>query len=109
MPTKAESENRLLNAGELELVNATREPEIGALSLEQLKSISRRLREAHAKARDIAARQQREMRGKADPHGIRPAADNTGSLAKSQAILEAMQRLDAELLRRGEAGSSTPE
>ncbi len=109
MPTKAESENRLLSAGELELVNATREPEIGALSLGQLKSLSHRLREAHAKARDISDRQQREMRGKADPHGIRPAADNSGTLAKAQALLEAMQRLDAELLRRGEAHSSAPE
>ncbi len=30
MTSKAESENRLLNAGELELMKATREPEIGA-------------------------------------------------------------------------------
>jgi hypothetical protein len=109
MTTKAEAENRLLSAGELELVNATRDPEIGVLSSEQLKSIGRRLREAHAKARDISARQQREMRGKADPHGAKPAADNSGALAKTQALAEAMQRLDAELSRRGEADSSTPE
>ncbi len=77
--------------------------------MEQLKSLVRRLREAHAKARDISARQQREMRGKADSHGVRPAADNAGALAKALALLEAMQRLDGELLRRREADSSTPE
>jgi len=103
MTTKTESENRLLSAAELELVNATRESEIGNLSSEQLKTTGRRLREAHAKARDIAARQQREMRGKAEPHGAKPASDNTGTLAKAEILAEAVRRLDAELSRRGEA------
>jgi hypothetical protein len=103
MPSRTEAENRLFNAAELELVTATRGPEIGLIPTDQLKSLGRRLREAHSKARDIAARQQREIRGKADPHGARPAVDNTGTLAKAQALSEALQRLDAELLRRGEA------
>jgi hypothetical protein len=106
MTAKAESENRLLNAAELELVEATREAEIGNLSSEQLKTIGRRLREAHAKAKDIAARQQREIRGKAEPHGARPASDNTGTLAKAEVLADAIRRLDAELSRRGETDST---
>jgi hypothetical protein len=47
-------------------------------------------------------RQQREMRGKAEPHGAQPATDATGSIAKTQALLEAIQRVDQELSRREE-------
>jgi hypothetical protein len=104
---KAESEARLLSAAELEIVNATREPEIRQLSLDELKSLGKRLRQAHDRAKDIGARQQREMRGKADPRGAKPAQDNTGSMAKVQVLFEAMQRLEAELSRR-EADTATP-
>jgi hypothetical protein len=100
MSAKADSEARLLSASELEIVNATREPEIGQLTLDQLKSVGRRLRRAHDRAKNISARQQREMRRKAEPHGVKPAHDNTGTLAKVQVLFEAIQRLDAELSRR---------
>ncbi len=108
MSAKAESEARLLNAAELESVNATREPEIRQLSLEQLKSLGKRLRQSHDRAKDIGARQQREMRGKAEPRGAKPAQDNTGTMAKVQALFEAIQRLDAELSRREEADAAHP-
>jgi len=67
---KAECEARALSTAELEIVNATREPEIRQLSLEQLKSVGKRLKRAHDRAKDIGTRQQREMRGKADPRGL---------------------------------------
>jgi hypothetical protein len=108
MTAKAESEARLLSAAELEIVNVTRDPEIGQLSSEQLKAVGRRLRQAHDRAKDISARQQREMRGKADPHGAKPAHDNTGTMAKVQVLFEAIQRLDAELSRREEVNTATP-
>jgi hypothetical protein len=108
MSTKAESESRLLSAAELEIVNITRDPEIGQLSSEQLKDVGRRLRQAHDRAKDISARQQREMRGKADPRGAKPAQDNTGTIAKAQVLFEAIQRLDAELSRREEVNTATP-
>jgi len=98
----ADSESRLLSSSELEIVNATKEPEVRQRSLDELKSVGRRLRQAHDRARDISARQRREMRGKADPHGAKPAQDNTGTLAKVQVLFEAIQRLDAELSRREE-------
>ena len=106
MNTKAESEARLLSAAELEIVNATREPGIRQLSSEELKSIGKRLKQAHDRAKDIGARQQREMRGKADPHGTKPAQDNTGTMAKVQALFEAIRRLDAELTRREEVDTA---
>ncbi len=106
MSAKAESEARALSTAELEIVNATREPEIRQLSLEQLKSVGKRLKQAHARAKDIGDRQQREMRGKADPRGAKPAQDNTGSMAKVQALFEAIQRLDAELSRREDADAA---
>ncbi len=76
--------------------------------MDQLKSLGKRLRQAHGRTKDIAARQQREMRGKADPHGAGPAQDNTGSMAKVQVLFEAIQRLDAELSRREEADTAHP-
>ena len=77
-------------------------------SKEDLKSLGRRLRQAHSRAHDISMRQQREMRGKAEPHGAHPATDATGSIAKTQALFEAIQRVDRELSRREEIETGKP-
>jgi hypothetical protein len=74
MSATAEPESRLLNASELEMVSFTQYPAVEQLPIEQLKAVGRRLRQAHVRARDISARQQREMRGKADPRGAPPNA-----------------------------------
>jgi hypothetical protein len=100
--------DRLLNASELEIVSATRSPAIEQLTIEQLKAIVHRVRQAHDRAKDISARQQREMRGKVDPRGTRRAQDNTGSKAKVQVLFEALQRADGELSRREESNIGTP-
>ncbi|HLN11356.1 MAG TPA: hypothetical protein VK281_20700 [Xanthobacteraceae bacterium] len=100
MSAHGESENRLLDAAELEMVSATRSPAIEQLSKEQLKALLHRLRQAHDRAKDISARQQREIRGKADPRGAKRVQDNTGSRAKVQVLYEAIQRLDGELSHR---------
>jgi hypothetical protein len=55
-------------------------------------------------AKAIGERQAREMRGKADPHGAKPAKDNAGTIAKAEALRGALERVEAELRRR-EAGS----
>jgi hypothetical protein len=85
------------------MVGVTHPPAIGLQSVEGLKAVLRRLREAHKRACDIGARQQRESRGKADPHGAHPAHDNAGTLAKAQALREAIERIEAELGRRENA------
>lgn len=102
------SENRLLNASELAMVGGTRPPEIEQQSKEDLKALLHRLRQAHSRANDIAARQQRELRGKAEPHGARPVKDNVGSAGKAQVLFEAIQRVDKELSRREEIETGKP-
>jgi hypothetical protein len=72
MSDLTELEARLLSAAELEDVNATRPPAMEHASDEQLKVLAQRLRRARDRARDIAAGQKREMRGKADPRGTKP-------------------------------------
>src|SRR5216684_8095632 len=100
MSANAEPENRFLDASESEIVNATLPPEIGQQSIEQLKALTRRLRQAHGRAKDISARQQREIRGKGDPRGAKRVQDNTGSLEKVRVLFEALRRVDGELSRR---------
>src|SRR5277367_5014880 len=100
MSLSARSENRLLDASELKSVSATRSPAIEQLTMQQLKALIHRLRQAHSRARDISARQQREMRGKAGPRGVKRVHDNTGTPAKVQVLFRAIERIDGELSRR---------
>ena len=85
-----------LSAAELEVVNASRFPAIEQASDEQLKVLAQRLRRARDRAKDIAARQKREMRGKAQPKGIKRTRDNTGTLVKVQVLGEAIERVEEE-------------
>jgi hypothetical protein len=100
MNDAAKLEARLLTAAELELVAVTRPLEIERQSVDELKAAARRLREAHDRAKGIGTRQAREMRGKAEPRGAAPAKDNTGTVAKAQALRDALDRVEAELKRR---------
>ena len=100
MPNVSQPDERVLNASELELVSNTLPPAIETLSPGQLQDVTHRLRQALDRAKDIGTRQAREMRGKADPRGSRRAKDNTGSVAKAQALGEAIKRVDEELQRR---------
>ena len=69
MNDASKEEARLLTAAENELVAVTRPPAIERQSVDELKSVARRLREAHDRAKAIGTRQAREMRGKAEPRG----------------------------------------
>ena len=100
MNDASKEEARLLSGAELELVAGTRPPEIERQSVDELKATARRLREAHDRAKAIGTRQAREMRGKAEPRGARLAKDNLGTVAKAQALREALDRVEAELSRR---------
>jgi hypothetical protein len=108
MSVKSESENRFLDVSEAEMVSVTRSPEIEQQSMEQLKALSRRLRQAHGRAKDISTHQQREIRGKGDLRGAKRVQDNTGSLEKVRVLFEAIQRVDGELSRREEIKMGTP-
>jgi hypothetical protein len=100
MNDTAKLEARLLTAAENELVAVTRPPEIERQSVDELKGVARRLREAHDRAKSIGSRQAREMRGKAEPRGATLAKDNSGTVGKAQALREALDRVEAELGRR---------
>ena len=100
MTEAAKLEARLLTAAELALVGITRPPEIERQSVDELKAAARRLREAHDRAKAIGTRQAREMRGKAEPRGGKLAKDNLGTVAKAQALRDALDRVEAELRRR---------
>jgi hypothetical protein len=103
MNEAAKLEARLLTASELELVALARPPEIERQSADELKAVVRRLREALNRAKAIAARQRREIRGKAAPHGARAAKDNLGTIGKAEALREALERVEAEQRRRAAA------
>jgi hypothetical protein len=103
MNDASKEEARLLTAAENELVAVTRPPEIERQSVDELKSTARRLREAHDRAKAIGTRQAREMRGKAEPRGAKLAKDNLGTVAKAQALRDALDRVEAELSRRDPA------
>ena len=108
MRAKAASEARLLNTSELEMVSITQHPVVEQLSIEQLKAVGRRLRQAHVRAKDIGVRQQREILGKVEPRGAKPTQDNAGTMAKAQILHEAIKRVEGELGRREEMNTVTP-
>jgi hypothetical protein len=108
MIDRSQLEGRLLKAAELDIVNASRRPEIEQLSVEQLKVVAQRLRRAHDRAKDISARQKREMRGKTAPRGTKPTQDNRCTLAKAQVLREAIERVEVELGRRENMTTATP-
>ncbi len=108
MSANADADNRALNAAEREMVDGTRPPAIGQASPEELKALQHRLRQAYQRAHDISSRQQREMRGKADAHGAKPATDATGSIIKTDVLMEAIKRIDQEIDRRAESGGGKP-
>lgn len=97
IPTR--TERRLLTADEFETVARSHRPAIESLEKPELVALIRRLRELRDRATDIARHQRREMRGKAEARGARPAADNTGTTNKKQVFVQALKRANRELVR----------
>jgi hypothetical protein len=100
MARSIKQERRLLGADELTLVEKTHHPALGLLPDRDLAELRRLLRERRDRARDIAARQRRELRGKAAPKGARAATDDSGTREKRDVLAAAMQRLNKEVTRR---------
>jgi hypothetical protein len=93
-------EQQVLTIDEAKLVEGSHHPRLGAMSDKDLAELRKLVRERRDRARQIAARQRREMRGKADPRGAQAAADDTGSREKRDVLAAAMQRLNRETTRR---------
>lgn len=93
-------EDRVLNDSEKTLVEASRHPHICDLSDTELADLRRNLRTRRDRARDIASRQRREIRGKADPRGASRTSDDAGSREKLSILSSALQRVNNETSRR---------
>lgn len=100
MARSLRDERRLLSAEEFSLVEKTRHPGLKALADKELAELLKLIRERRDRAREIAARQRRELRGKSAPHGASAARDNTGTQAKRDHLAQAVQRLNKEAARR---------
>jgi hypothetical protein len=93
-------DSRLLSEDEQELVSRTRQPAIKDLADDELAQLVQRLRSQRNRARDIASRQRREMRGKSAPSGAKPASDDSGTWGKRDLLTDALKRANKEKARR---------
>ncbi len=93
-------EQRALTREELDLANRARQPTLGQLTDKEVLDLIGLLRMRRNRARDIAARQGREARGKAGPKGANPAGGNEGTRSKADYLTAALDRANAERDRR---------
>ncbi len=100
MARSIKQERRLLGADELTLVEKTHHPALGLLPDQDLAELRKLVRERRDRAQTIAARQRREVRGKAAPKGARAATDDSGTREKRDVLAAALQRLNKEVSRR---------
>ncbi len=100
MAIRMRDEVRALSTDELELVVKTHIPLILDLSDAELGDLIKQMREKRKRARDIANRQRREMRGKAERPGAASARDNAGTKHKAAVLAGALKRLNNEKERR---------
>jgi hypothetical protein len=89
-----------LTDDEFALVQETRQANIGQLDDSALRDLVRRVRDRRDRARDIASRQRREMRGKAAPSGAQAAGGSEGSRRKHDILSAALKRANKESSRR---------
>jgi hypothetical protein len=93
-------EERALSTAEFDLVEKSRARAVRSLTDSQLAALVKRMRVRRDKAKTVAERQRREMRGKARPRGATPTRDDEGSQLKLSVLSMAMERLDTETARR---------
>ncbi len=107
MAVSKNAEARLLTQDERDVVAKTRTDVLKGLSDRELADLISLVRERRKRARDIASRQRREMRGKASPAGAKPAARNDGTTRKAEVLSSALKRLNNERTRR-EVAAAVP-
>jgi len=100
MPVSRKQEERALSADERTIVARSRPPALQALSDVELARLVKLLRERRDRARTVAARQRREMRGKARSRGASPSRADDGSALKLTVLSTAARRLASEADRR---------
>jgi hypothetical protein len=99
-PDFTADELRLLDQDEVQLVKTASRKDLDRLGQSELVDTLQRLRDRRDRARDIANRQRREARGKADPAGATPATQNAGTEGKAQILGRALELVSQERQRR---------
>jgi hypothetical protein len=99
MATSKRNERRLLSDEEYTLVEQTRYPVLGKLEDGALRDLTQRLRERRDRARDIAGKQRREVRGKGRQATTFEKKD-AGNRQKAGVLAEALTRISGEQTRR---------
>jgi hypothetical protein len=99
MATSKLDERRLMSDEEFALVEQTRYPVLGKLEEGALKDLTQRLRERRDRARDIANRQRREVRGKSRQSTGFEKQD-AGNRQKAGILAEALTRISSERKHR---------
>jgi hypothetical protein len=107
MASSRKQEARALSADERELVDKSRPPAVRSLTDAQLTSLVKRTRERRNRARTMADRQRRELRGKAKARGAAPSKADEGTRLKLSVLTTALDRLDAEMERRRRVKAKT--
>lgn len=102
MAITKKQELRALTEDERELVEMSGVRAARALTDAELNRLVKRLRTRRDRARTVADRQRREMRGKARPRGATPPKADEGSKVKLEVLSAALARLDTETARRGQ-------
>ena len=90
-------EERALSIAERDLVRQAQPEALAGKTKEQLHTLGGLLRTARDRSRTIARQQRREIRGKAEPRGSSAARDNSGSNAKTDALVAALKNVTAAL------------
>ncbi|WP_262298773.1 hypothetical protein [Microvirga sesbaniae] len=99
MATSKLDERRLMSDEEFTLVEQTRYPVLGRLEDSAIAELTRRLRERRDRARDIARRQRREVRGKGRQATTFEQQD-AGNRQKARVLAEALTRINSERTHR---------
>lgn len=100
-------EARALSTDERELVHKSRGPAVRSLTDSQLSTLVKRMRVRRDKAKTVAERQRREMRGKVRARGAKPSRDDEGSQIKLSVLSTALGRLETEATRRQRVKAKT--
>jgi hypothetical protein len=107
MAITRKQEERALSTDERELVEKSLPPALRSLTDFQLATLVKRMRVRRDRARTVAERQRRELRGKATARGAKPSQADEGSRLKLSVLSMALRRLDAETTRRGRVKAKT--
>lgn len=96
-------ERRILTATEQQAVERSHLPQLCGLERPALVELARTLRQHRDKARDVSRDRRRAHRGKAEPRGAGPAADEQGLTRKKEVFTAALKRVNRQLARDSKA------